>query len=374
MLRSLLPRRLAAVANRPYLKTSSAASSPVCEKFLNHNYFCFSTQSAAPATTTRAFPSNLKIDPRSSFAPIDRSAVASIRVDEDDEEEMDEERKKPLEVQGEQVESDDEEEPDLVWEKPPTVPVIPLPDRLHSSIYNFGSVGEMEEVGTIWLNETIFGLDPIRVDLLKRAVDYHRAKKRGMRKAHTKTIGEIRGSGRKMRPQKGQGVARAGHRFAAHWRGGAKAHGPKKETNYGNIKMNKKVRKLAIKHVLSQKLKEGNLILVNQFHNLPSHKTKILAQWLDPFGIAGRHGTMALLLDSYWPQRTREMQEDTAEKSQATSYRGVPINMHVASGNLYKLKIGNQLRDLNVYDVLKHEKLVLTVDALNDLEARLADK
>jgi large subunit ribosomal protein L4 len=137
--------------------------------------------------------------------------------------------------------------------------------------------------------------------------------------------------------------------------------------------MNKKVRNLAIRNVLSQKLKEQNLILVNQFHNLPSHKTKTLAEWLEPFGIAGRHGTTALMLDSYWPEYNPD-KKGGDEEAQATSYRGVPINMHVASGNLYKLKIGNQLRDLNVYDVLKHEKLVMTLDALAALEARLKDE
>ena len=217
MLRSLLTRRLSTAC----LSKSQEVVVPLS---LRLSALSFSSDASAAANTkTRAFPSNLKIDPRSSYAPLDRSPSAAIRVDEEEDEESVDE-KAPDSLQEEDDYEDEDHEADFVWEEPPATPVIPLPDRLHTSIYNFGIATEdPEEVGTIWLNESVFGLDPVRVDLLKRAVDYHRAKKRGQRKAHSKTIGEKRGSGRKMRPQKGQGMARAGHRFAAHWRGGAKA-------------------------------------------------------------------------------------------------------------------------------------------------------
>lgn len=337
---------------------------------------------------SKPFPPNLKVDPRSSFAPVNKneSAPASIRVEEKEEDEVDETREEGAEASAAEEEDDDDDDEDdddddddWVYEPIEKTAVMPLPDRLHQSIYNFGppsnennNDNSPEEVGTIWLNASIFGKDPIRIDLMKRAVDYHRAKKRGRRKARTKRIGDIRGSTKKVRPQKGQGMARAGHRFPGHWRGGAKAHGPTNETNYGNTKLNKKVRRQAVQNVLSQKVKEGNLILVNQFHNLPSHKTKTLTQWLQPFGIAGRHGTSALMLDSYFPKRRDEADgEDTPE---ATSYNGIPTNLWVASGNHFKLTVGNQLRNLNVYDALKHEKLILTLGALKALEERLSDE
>ena len=375
--------------------------------------------SAAAATKKKEpkpFPSNLKVDPRSSYAPVNKKPIlqkiaaspTTIPVEqlEDDDKEKPEDAsaattegagkdanqlQQEVEEEGEYYSDDDEEEEEeeeWVFEAPKGILAVPLPERLHVPIYNFGGSESYnkdndnddnnkkddadkdgpEKVGTIWLNDTIFGKDPVRIDLLKRAVDYHRAKKRGRRKAHSKRIGDIRGSTRKMRPQKGQGAARAGHRFAAHWRGGAKAHGPTNETHYGRTKLNKKVRAMAVRHVLSQKLLEGNLILINQFSTLPSHRTNVLARWLEPFGIAGRHGTTALMLDNYYPQAS---DNDNNDEEEATTYRGVPVNLAVASGNLFKVSVGNQLRNLNVYDVLKHEKLVLSLEALTALEKRL---
>jgi hypothetical protein len=82
-------------------------------------------------------------------------------------------------------------------------------------------------VGTVQLPPDIFGKNPIRTDLIHRVVVYQRNKKRGKRNggARTKTISEVRGSGKKMRQQKGTGMARCGHKRPPHWRGGAKAHG-----------------------------------------------------------------------------------------------------------------------------------------------------
>jgi hypothetical protein len=82
-------------------------------------------------------------------------------------------------------------------------------------------------VGSIQLPSDIFGKYPIRTDIIHRVVVYQRNKKRGKRNggARTKTISEVSGSGKKMRQQKGTGMARCGHKRPPHWRGGAKAHG-----------------------------------------------------------------------------------------------------------------------------------------------------
>jgi large subunit ribosomal protein L4 len=366
----------------------SAMTSFLSQRVLRQFPGTISRSLASQATEVKKLPPNLKIHHRSSFSPqrvvtkpTRPVVVAAAQIDDD---EVTEEKEKDAnwakeakieaedydgEEEEEEEEYDDEDEDDddhLYFESPTNTPVIPLPDRLKVPVYHFGEPSDRpEEVGTMWLNPTVFGKDPIRIDLLKRAVDFYRAKKRGRRKAHTKRIGDIRGSGKKQRPQKGQGMARMGHKKAPHLRGGAKAHGPTNETNYGNIKLNKKVRRLALQNVLSQKLKEGNLLLVNHFHSLPSHKTKTLMEWLQPFGIAGRTGTTAFLMDSYFI--------DDNDPDKATSYHGVPINLRVASTNLHKVTVGNQKRDLKVYDVLKHEKLVLTLEALTGLEARLKD-
>lgn len=79
--------------------------------------------------------------------------------------------------------------------------------------------------------------------------------------ASSKRIGEVRGSGKKMRPQKGGGTARAGHKRPPHWRGGARAHGPKpRDWSY---KLNKKERQLGLCVALSAKAAEGNLHVVD---------------------------------------------------------------------------------------------------------------
>jgi large subunit ribosomal protein L4 len=256
--------------------------------------------------------------------------------------------------------------------------VTPLPDRLKATVQD---VRDGSNVGTIWLHESVFGRDPIRIDLLKRAVDYHRAKKRGRRNAATKTISQVSGSGRKLRQQKGTGRARVGHGRPPHFRGGAKAHGPKNATNYGHTKLNKKVRKQALCHALSQKLKENNVILLNDW-NVPSHKTSELSRILQQWNVGGDVGSSALLLDHYFPPQQDGKgattksgggnQSATTAESSSPSFRGVPANLYVASRNIPKVEVGNANK-ASVYELLRKEKLVLTLEALAVLERRLKD-
>jgi large subunit ribosomal protein L4 len=249
----------------------------------------------------------------------------------------------------------------------------PLPERLTVEIHTLFTTPTSPSslCGTISLNRSVFGCDPIRVDLIKRAVDYYRAKTRGRRTAVTKTISQVSGSGRKVRKQKGGGVARAGHSRPPHWRGGAKAHGPKNVTDYGSIKLNKKVRKLALRHVLSQKLAEGNLLLLNQMHDLPTHKTNDLVRLLAPWGLGGRTGISTLLLDHYPSPDPKNMNDPTAPTASSHAY--VPTNLHVAAANVPRLTVSNSLNGASVYAILAHEKLVLTLAALAQLEARLCN-
>jgi large subunit ribosomal protein L4 len=309
-------------------------------------------------------PSNLTIDPTSSFAGLFESdnevsdtALDSASYDEDDDDNDDDEE---LYFPDDQITSLPYRE-GIVYAKP-------LPERLNVEIHTLFRSPSL--VGTIYLNESVFGMDPIRVDLLKRSVDYYRAKKRGRRKHKTKTIGEVSGSGRKIRKQKGGGVARAGHSRPPHFRGGAKAHGPKNTTDYSKTKLNKKVRKMATRHVLSQKLKEGNLILLNHMHQLPTHKTNDLARLLEPWNIAGRLGSTALLLDHFYTSDAAS--EDPNVGAIPSSHAGVPTNLHVAAGNLQGLTVANS-HGANVYSILKHEKLILTLSALEQIENRLKD-
>ena len=269
----------------------------------------------------------------------------------------------------EEEEEEEEEDDGLLYIPEKAVNyAIPLPERLTVEVHTLFAPLHSSLTGTLTLDESVFGKDPIRIDLLKRAVDYIRACKRGRRKAKTKTVSEVAGSGRKVRQQKGTGMARAGHRRPAHWRGGAKAHGPKNTTDYSNTKLNQKVRRLAMRHCLSQKLKEGNLLLLNSMHELPTHKTRELEKLLEPWGFGVDGGTRALLLDHYHP----EEYSDSEPKPEATSFFGVPVNLHVASANLFRLTAANT-HAANVYNILLHEKLVLTVAALQVLEERLKE-
>eukprot|EP00565_Helicotheca_tamesis_P000622 CAMPEP_0185729412 /NCGR_PEP_ID=MMETSP1171-20130828/5701_1 /TAXON_ID=374046 /ORGANISM="Helicotheca tamensis, Strain CCMP826" /LENGTH=411 /DNA_ID=CAMNT_0028398245 /DNA_START=8 /DNA_END=1243 /DNA_ORIENTATION=+ len=331
------------------------------------------------------FPPNLKIDPRSKSSPF--YGLERIQKEESDDVKKDE----PLDAQ--HVEADEaDEEPndadadtdndneeeeeaaaaaeDLLYDlskQQEAYHAIPLPQRLHNiPIHHLQS---STTSGTINLHPSIFAMDPIRIDILCRVVNYQRNKKRGKRNAAaiTKTISQVRGSGRKVRQQKGSGMARAGHSRPAHWRGGAKAHGPKGKVQDYTTKLTKKVRKLGLKHVLSQKLKEGNFFLVNDW-NVESYKTKALGHLLyQNFAVGGRGGATAFLIDAPPSSHPHQLEEDEGTDMYVG---GVNVNLKVASGNLTKVKVCNQL-GCNVYDVLKHEKLIMSLEALKALEARL---
>jgi large subunit ribosomal protein L4 len=314
---------------------------------------------AALKVEEKEVPSNLTFDRKSSFAPKQPILAPPKPPQPDRDADSSEEAGDGVvdySSEGDDYENYDEEI-NINLDTPQFV--IPLPDRLKMDVQHAldGSVN-----GTLWLDPTVFGVD-VRIDLIKQNVDYIRNKLRGQRKSKTKTIGEVSGSGKKVRNQKGTGMARAGHSRPAHWRGGAKAHGPKNNRDYGDVKMNKKAKRLAMVSTLSQKLKEGNLILLDNL-KLPSHKTKDWAGILESvYGISGRDGTTALMLDHYI---------ENEEEGEHAAFHGVPINLWVASGNQYKIKVANQ-RFANVYDILKHDKLVLTLDALQQIEARWND-
>lgn len=261
----------------------------------------------------------------------------------------------------------------------------PLPERLQVPIRD-GTAPSPDPVGTLWLDPTVFGVKDIRIDLIVQNVNYIRNKIRGVRKAKSKTISEVSGSGRKVRAQKGGGIARAGHSRPAHWRGGAKAHGPKNTKDYGNIKLNKRVRTLAMRSVLSQKLAEGNLILVDHLQ-LTSHKTGPFARVLETAYGVGKalkstrlraqphlsQTTSALILDHYMEPTKDNGSSSEDDDDYHAAYQGVPINLWVASSNIPRVTVQNQ-RFLNVYDLLKNEKLILTLSALKQIEEKWREK
>ncbi|HTV33346.1 MAG TPA: 50S ribosomal protein L4 [Methylocella sp.] len=194
-----------------------------------------------------------------------------------------------------------------------------------------------EAAGTIDLNDAIFGLEP-RVDLIARMVRYQLAKRRA---GTHKTLGrsEIARTGKKLFKQKGTGSARHGSARVPQFRGGGRAFGPVVRSHAHDLP--KKVRALALKHALSAKARDG-AILVWPDAQIPEAKTKTLKTSFAKLGL-----TNALIVDGPEPQ----------------------IDFQLAARNLPQIDV-LPAQGINVYDILRRDKLVLTKAAIDALEAR----
>jgi large subunit ribosomal protein L4 len=134
-------------------------------------------------------------------------------------------------------------------------------------------------LGDVEVNDAIFGLEA-RIDIIKRVVDWQRAK--AMSGTHqTKTVGEVSGSGKKPFKQKGTGNARQGNARGVQRRGGGIAFGP--VTRSHETKLQKKVRKLGMKHALSIKFSEGAVHIIDST-KMDKPKTADLVKSLSHFG------------------------------------------------------------------------------------------
>lgn len=196
-----------------------------------------------------------------------------------------------------------------------------------------------KKVGDVELPASIFQ-QPVRVDILSRVVQWQLAKRRsGNHK--TKEIAEISGTTKKMYRQKGTGGARHGSKRAPQFRGGAVIFGPVVRSH--EYSLPKKVRQFGLKSALSSKLQAGDMIVVDSFEiNQP--KTKSLKDVLTKFGTEN-----ILLIDV-----------DTAKVT----------NTALAASNVAGFDVLPQI-GANVYDILRKQKLIITVDAIKALEARL---
>jgi len=185
-----------------------------------------------------------------------------------------------------------------------------------------------EKGGQLELPDAIFGIDEIRVDILQRCVTWQLAKRRaGTHKIQTRN--EVSRTGKKMYRQKGTGGARHGSRRAAQFVGGAKAHGPVVRSHA--IDLPKKVRALALRHALSSKAKSGALVVLDAAA-LDTPKTAGLRANFEKIGIAN-----ALVITG--PE--------------------VDANFKLAARNIPNVDVLPNA-GLNVYDVLRRQKLVLT--------------
>jgi large subunit ribosomal protein L4 len=195
---------------------------------------------------------------------------------------------------------------------------------------------EAKKAGSVDLNDAIFGLDP-RVDIIHRVVQWQ-LNKRQQGTHHAKSRGEINRTTKKLGNQKGGGTARHGSRKSGIFVGGGKAFGPRFRSH--ETALNKKVRALGLKHALSTKAKASELIIVDKADGMD--KTKAVKAAFEKMGL-----TNALIIDGA-----------TLNEGFAKAARNVP--------NIDVLPI----QGINVYDILRRKKLVLTKAAVEALEAR----
>ena len=139
------------------------------------------------------------------------------------------------------------------------------------------------QAGTVELNNEIFGIEPNKTVMHEVLVAELAELRQGT--ASTKTRAEVRGGGRKPFRQKGTGRARQGSTRAPHMVGGGVVHGPKPR-DYVK-KVNKKVRKLALRSALATKINEGNLIVLDDFA-LETPKTKTFVNFAKTLDFAGQ--------------------------------------------------------------------------------------
>lgn len=196
---------------------------------------------------------------------------------------------------------------------------------------------EAKKAGSVDLPDEVFALEP-RADILHRMVSYQLAKRRaGTHK--TKGRSEISATGKKMYRQKGTGGARHGDKKVPQFRGGGKAFGPVVRDHAHGL--NKKIRALALKHALSSKAGAGELIVLDEAR-LSEPKTKALKEAFSKLGLSN-----VLIVDG-------------AE---------LDTNFALAARNIPHTDV-LPAQSINVYDILRRDKLVLTKAALEALEAR----
>jgi len=188
------------------------------------------------------------------------------------------------------------------------------------------------------LDERVFGLEPNMAVMHQAVVAQLANQRKGTHS--TKTRGEVAGGGKKPWRQKGTGRARQGSTRAPHWRGGGIVFGPKPRSYHQDLP--RKMRRLALRSALSAKLRDGEVVVIDNF-TLPAPKTKEKSAALTKLGAVG---SALVVLGSA---------DDPIKRASAN----LPKVRAVAPGST------------NLLDVLNHQWLVLTVDAIETLTRTL---
>ena len=199
------------------------------------------------------------------------------------------------------------------------------------SVYNI----EGKKVSDIDLKEEIFGIEPNEAIVHSVLINFLANQRQGTQS--TKTRSEVSGGGRKPWRQKGTGRARQGSIRAPHWIKGGIALGPKPR-NY-TYRINKKEKKLAVRSILSSKVVENNIVVVNKF-DFDEIKTREMAESLKNLKVDSK--ALIVIADK----------DEKVQKS-ARNIEGVRTTSAAT---------------INAYDLLNYKKLVITVDAVKKLE------
>ncbi|MBO4355585.1 MAG: 50S ribosomal protein L4 [Clostridia bacterium] len=192
-----------------------------------------------------------------------------------------------------------------------------------------------KKTGEIELSDAIFGIEPNKNAVHATVVNYLANQRLGTQSALTRT--EVRGGGRKPWRQKGTGHARQGSIRAPQWKGGGVVFAPKPRDYSTSI--NKKVKRLALCSVLSDKVIENNIIVVDKIE-VEGYKTKSVVNMLKALGVDSK----ALIV--------------TAEKNEYVVK---------SAGNIAGIESSN-VGMLNVYQLINYDKLVIAKDAVEKLE------
>lgn len=198
-------------------------------------------------------------------------------------------------------------------------------------VYNI----EGKKVSDVELKEEIFGIEPNEAIVHSVLINFLANQRQGTQ--NTKTRSEVSGGGKKPWRQKGTGRARQGSIRAPHWVGGGIALGPKPRSY--KYRVNKKERRLAIKSVLSSKVLENELVVVDSL-SFKEIKTKNMVNALTNLKVEGK--TLIVL-----PQKNENVQKS------ARNIQGVKTSL---------------VNTINVYDLLKYKNLVITLDTVKKLE------
>ena len=194
---------------------------------------------------------------------------------------------------------------------------------------------EGKNVGTLELADSVFGIEPNAAVMHMMVVNYLAAQRQGTQSALTRS--EVSGGGRKPWRQKGTGRARQGSTRAPQWTHGGIVFAPKPRSY--RFSVNKKVRRLAMKSAFSAKAQESSIIVVDSI-KMDEYKTKKMAAMLSAIGV---------------------------EKKALVVLPEVDSKVIKSASNIPGVKTA-QVNELNVYDILNADKLVIAKDAVAKIE------